>query len=225
MNPTIFFPDPNKAEDDGLIAVGGDLSPDFILSAYQQGIFPWFNEDDPILWWSPNPRLVLYPEDFKLSNSLKQVIRSHKFRISIDSNFPEVIKNCSKAPRPGQDGTWITRGMIDAYTKLHGLGYAHSFETYFNEELVGGLYGLSLGKVFYGESMFFKRTDASKFALYHLVEFCKNHKIEFIDAQQPTKHLKSIGAKEIERSEFLKNLQNALNYNTIMGKWSLSDKL
>jgi leucyl/phenylalanyl-tRNA---protein transferase len=223
MRSKVQFPDPNKAENEGLVAVGGELNPDFILSAYQQGIFPWFNEDDPILWWSPNPRLVLYPEDFKLSDSLRQVIRSNKFRIAIDSNFSEVIKNCSQAPRPGQDGTWITHDMIDAYIELHSLGYAHSFETYLDEELVGGLYGLSLGKVFYGESMFFKHSDASKFALYHLVKFCKNHKFEFIDAQQPTKHLKNLGAKEIERSEFLKNLQNALNYDTLVGKWSLTE--
>jgi leucyl/phenylalanyl-tRNA---protein transferase len=221
MDYSIQFPDPDLAEDDGLVAVGGELSVEFILSAYMQGIFPWFSEDDPILWWSPNPRLILFPDEFKISNSLKQLIKNKKYTLKIDENFKEVIKNCSKSPRPGQDGTWITGEMLVAYTKLHKLGYTHSFETYYNNELVGGLYGLSLGNAFFGESMFFKATDASKFALYHLVEWCKMHNFKFIDAQQPTAHLKSLGAKEVQRSEFLSRLKEALQSETIKGKWHL----
>jgi len=221
MDYSIQFPDPSLAEDDGLVAVGGELSVEFILSAYMQGIFPWFSEEDPLLWWSPNPRLVLYPSELKVSNSLKQVIRRNKFSIKIDTNFEKVIKSCSKSPRPGQNGTWITSDMVDAYIQLHKLGYTHSFETYLGDELVGGLYGLSLGKAFFGESMFFQATDASNFALYHLVEWCKKNNFSFIDAQQPTAHLKSMGAKEISRSEFLLSLKKALNFETNKGKWHL----
>lgn len=222
MEPSIIFPDPNTADDDGLVAVGGELNADFILSAYMQGIFPWFNDDEHFLWWSPNPRLVLFPNDFKISKSLRQLVRSNKFQLQIDTNFEDVIENCSKVPRPRQDGTWITNEMKRAYIGLHNSGCAHSFETYQNGELVGGLYGLSLGKVFFGESMFFKATDASKFAMYYLVEFCKAHNFEFIDAQQPTKHLKSLGAIEMDRKLFLEKLKIALNFDSLIGKWSVS---
>lgn len=221
MNAVIQFPNPEQADDAGLVAVGGELSPEFIISAYMQGIFPWFGDEDPILWWSPNPRLVLFPEKFKVSSSLKQLIRSNKFELRIDSVFAEVIDNCSKAPRPGQNGTWITDEMKIAYTELHEMGIAHSFETYLNDELIGGLYGLSLGAVFFGESMFFKATDASKFAMFHLVEFCKKHHIHLIDAQQPTKHLKSLGAEEMERKDFLVRLNEFLKPATQTGKWTI----
>ncbi|MBN2485195.1 MAG: leucyl/phenylalanyl-tRNA--protein transferase [Bacteroidales bacterium] len=221
MKPTIIFPDPNSADDDGMLAIGGELSPEFILSAYIQGIFPWFNPGDPILWWSPNPRLVLFPGNFKISGSLKQLIRSGKFTIKTDTCFEDVIENCSMAPRHGQNGTWITEEMKKAYIGLYHLGFAHSFETFQNENLVGGLYGLSIGKAFFGESMFYKSSDASKFALFHLVEFCKKNNFEFIDAQQPTKHLKSLGAIEMERPEFLKMLKNSLKHKSQTGKWTL----
>jgi len=220
MQCSVEFPDPNTADADGLIAVGGELDPEYLISAYASGIFPWFGDGDPILWWSPNPRLVMFIEDFKLSKSLQKIVRNHYFEIKIDTDFEAVIKNCSKSPRPGQDGTWITDEMVSAYIKLHEIGIAHSFETYFNNELVGGLYGVSLGAAFFGESMFFKHANASKVAFYYLVEWCKTNNFQFIDAQQPTEHLISLGAKAIERSEFLNLLKKALQFKTIQGKWA-----
>lgn len=221
MQYMVQFPDPNLADDDGLVAVGGALNPEYLISAYANGIFPWFNEEDPILWWSPNPRLVLYPQDFKVTKSLLQLVRSSRYEIKIDTEFQLVIGNCSGINRPGQEGSWITKEMIDAYKTLHEIGLAHSFETYFNNELVGGLYGVSLGKAFFGESMFFTHRDASKFALYYLVEWCKKNEFHFIDAQQPTNHLKSLGAVEIERVLFLDQLDTALQFETIKGNWKL----
>lgn len=220
MKSLIQFPDPNQADDEGLVAAGGELSEDFLLSAYSQGIFPWFGEEDPILWWSPNPRLVLYPSDFKISKSFQQLIRSNKYSIRIDISFEKVINNCASVPRPDQAGTWITKEMINAYIELHKLGYAHSFETWFKGELVGGLYGVSLGKAFFGESMFFKERDASKYALYHLVEWCINHDFDFIDAQQSTNHMKSLGAVEVQRSDFLLQLKKSLQNSSVIGKWN-----
>ncbi len=219
MEYSVQFPDPNQVDADGLVAVGGELSPEYLVSAYASGIFPWFGEGDPILWWSPSPRLVLLTDEFKVSKSLKKTIQNKVFEIKIDYNFKSVIKNCSKSPRPGQDGTWITKEMIDAYIQLHKLGIAHSFETYFENKLVGGLYGVSLGKAFFGESMFFKKADASKVAFYFLVEWCKINEFHFIDAQQPTEHLMSLGAKKMERSEFLNRLEAALDFETLKGKW------
>lgn len=221
MDFPIQFPDPNSADEDGLLAVGGELSPEFLLSAYSQGIFPWFNEGDPYLWFSPNPRLILFPDKFKISKSLHQTIRSNRFEIRIDENFENVMRNCSQAPRVGQFGTWITDEMIEAYCKLHQLGFAHSFETYKNGELAGGLYGLSLGKAFFGESMFHKETDASKMALFHLVTFCVKNEFHFIDAQQSTAHMKRMGAEDISRVEFLRILNIALESDTFQGKWKL----
>ncbi len=216
----IKFPDPNLSDDEGLIAYGGDLSPDFLLSAYSQGIFPWFMRDEPILWYSPNPRMVLLPENFKLSKSLRQVLKKETFQLKIDTSFREVIKACSQTPRAGQDETWITPDMIDAYINLYELGYAHSFEAYFEGELVGGLYGLGLGNCFFGESMFFTKTDASKVAFYHLVQFALKYDFSFIDAQQPTDHLYSLGAKPIPRKDFLKMLVTALQKETLSGNWT-----
>lgn len=220
MEYLVQFPDPELADDEGLIAVGGELTPEYLISAYSTGIFPWFAEGEPILWWSPNPRLVLYPNDFKISKTLAKLVKSNHFELKIDANFRSVIQNCSKIERPDQLGSWITNEMIDAYCTLHDLGIAHSFETYFDSKLVGGLYGVSMGKAFFGESMFFKERDASKFAFYHLVNWCKAHDFHFIDAQQPTNHLKSLGAKEIERKIFLTELKEALQFETIHGKWS-----
>jgi len=219
MEYNVQFPDPNQADDDGLVAVGGELNPEYLLSAYSSGIFPWFGDADPILWWSPNPRLVLFADDFKVSKSLKKTVDSSSFTVQIDHDFSSVIKSCSKSPRPGQDGTWITKEMIDAYIQLHEMGIAHSFETYFENKLVGGLYGISLGKAFFGESMFFKKTDASKVALYYLVEWCKKNEFHFIDAQQPTEHLMSLGAKKMERKSFLEKLDHALDFETLQCRW------
>ena len=208
------------ADNEGLIAFGGEISPEFLLSAYSQGIFPWFSAYEPILWWSPNPRMVLLPENFTINKSLKQVINKGIFEIRIDTAFREVITHCSQVPRPGQDETWITDDMIEGYVALHELGYTHSFESYFEDKLVGGLYGLSIGNCFFGESMFFTKTDASKVALYHLVEFAKKHDFAFIDAQQPTDHLHSLGARPMERKLFLKMLGKAIQETTLQGKWT-----
>ncbi|MDX1283903.1 MAG: leucyl/phenylalanyl-tRNA--protein transferase [Draconibacterium sp.] len=216
----IDFPDPMHADDEGLIAHGGELTPEFLLSAYCQGIFPWFCANEPVLWWSPNPRMVLFPAKFKLSKSLKQVLKRGSFEVRIDTAFKEVITNCSQISRPEQDETWITKEMIEAYVKLHQLGFAHSFESYLNDKLVGGLYGISVGNCFFGESMFFTKSDASKVAFYHLVQFALKYKFAFIDAQQPTNHLKSLGAEEMQRKNFLEMLETALQKDTITGKWT-----
>lgn len=216
----IEFPDPNLADDEGLIAMGGELTPEFLLSAYLQGIFPWFCEDEPILWWSPNPRMVLLPGNFKLNKSLRQVINKGTFELRVDTAFREVITSCSKIKRSHEDETWITSDIIEAYVKLHELGYAHSFESYFEGKLAGGLYGLSLGNCFFGESMFFTKTDASKVAFYHLVQFALKHRFAFIDAQQPTDHLASMGAKPIPRKDFLEMLETAIQETTRQGKWT-----
>ncbi len=216
----IEFPDPKLANDEGLIAQGGELTPEFLLSAYCQGIYPWFCEGEPILWWSPNPRMVLLPQNFKLRKSLKQVINKGTFELRIDTAFGEVITNCSQIPRPDQDETWITREIIDGYVKLHQLGYAHSFESYFENQLVGGLYGISIGNCFFGESMFFTKTDASKVAFYHLVQFALKNNFAFIDAQQATDHLKSLGAHPIHRTDFLNMLAESLKKETLQGKWT-----
>ncbi len=216
----IEFPDPNLADDDGLIAQGGELTPEYLLSAYCQGIYPWFCENEPILWWSPNPRMVLLPENFKLRKSLQQVIDKETFELRVDTAFNDVITTCSRIPRPQQDETWITNEILEAYVKLHQLGFAHSFESYSDGELVGGLYGISIGNCFFGESMFFTKTDASKVAFYHLVQFALKHNFAFIDAQQETDHLKSLGAETLPRKEFLELLTGSLKQKTKQGKWT-----
>lgn len=216
----IQFPDPDAADDDGLVAVGGELSTEFLLAAYSQGIFPWFNEGEPILWWSPNPRMMLFPTDFKSSKSLLQTIKSRKFTIKIDVNFEQVIQKCAEVKRPGQRGTWITGDMIHAYSRLYKEGLAHSFETYSDGTLVGGLYGISLGKAFFGESMFYELRDASKVALYYLNQLMIEWDFDFIDVQQSTTHLRSLGATEIPRKKFLLLLKKSLANPTIKGSWS-----
>lgn len=217
----IIFPLPEYAETNGLLAIGGDLCSERLLLAYSNGIFPWYSKDEPILWWSPDPRLVLLPENFKVSKSLRLLIKKNLFTVKFDTNFFEVIKKCADVVRTGQDDTWITNEMIDAYTNLHNLGFAHSVETYYNDKLVGGLYGISLGKAFFGESMFHTMTDASKVALFFLVEKLKKWNFDFIDAQMKTSHLISLGAKEISRKEYLELLKNSLKSKTKKGKWEL----
>ena len=204
----VFFP-PSKlamTEPDGLLAVGGDLTPEWLLMAYSKGIFPWFNPDDPILWWSPNPRSVLYIDELKIKRSLRQSInkyyRDYEFEVTLDSDFPAVIKACSKTPREGQTNTWITDQMLEAYCNMHKAGHAHSVEVWKNGELVGDLYGIALGKMFFGESMFSTSTDASKIALVALSMQLKIWGFIAIDTQVETDHLNSLGASNITRDDF-----------------------
>lgn len=217
-----IFPHPNEAEPEGLLAVGGDLSPQRLVSAYASGIFPWYSHPDPILWWSPNPRLVLFPEKFKVSKSLQQTLRNRNYKVTCDIAFADVIDNCQKAPRPGQPGTWITPEIKKAYIELHKMGLAHSIETWQNGKLVGGLYGVSLGNTFFGESMFYKSTDASKVAFYYLNQLALAWDFPFIDCQVTNPHLVSLGAEEIPRDDFLDLLHAALLQETRQGKWKIT---
>jgi len=205
----LSFPDPSLASEEGIVAYGGDLSPSRLMLAYRSGIFPWYSANDPILWWSPDPRLILELDEFKLSRSLRKKIP--QFEIRFNTAFAEVIRECAVAPRPGQKGSWIVPEMIEAYETLHALGHAHSIEAYQNGILVGGLYGVSVGKVFCGESMFAKVSDASKAALAVWVEQLQEWGYDFIDCQVPTNHLKSLGAKEISRAAFLERLRLAFD--------------
>jgi leucyl/phenylalanyl-tRNA--protein transferase len=200
LDERLLFPDPELAEEDGLLAVGGDLSTERLLLAYQNGIFPWYSEDDPILWFSPHERFVLYPVELKLSKSMKQVLRSGKFTITENQCFGKVISACSTVEREGQDGTWITGDMRAAYIELHKKGYAHSIEIWQQNALVGGLYGIKVGKVFCGESMFSLAANASKTALIHL---CHSGLYSLIDCQVHTGHLESMGARLISRKEYM----------------------
>jgi leucyl/phenylalanyl-tRNA--protein transferase len=200
-----IFPNPHEADPDGLLAVGGDLEPQTLINAYSIGAFPWYNEEDPILWWCPDPRLVLFPPEVKVSKSMKQLLKKGMFSYSLNQNFEEVINNCRQI-RLAQEGTWINQDIIDAYTRMHQLGLAHSVEVWLNNELVGGFYGLQLGRVFYGESMFSKVSNASKAALIYFCLHAMQEGIEVIDCQQSTQHLISLGAREISRYDFLELL-------------------
>ena len=212
-----IFPDTKNATEDGLVAWGDDLNIERIISAYRSGIFPWYNEyeDDPVLWWSPNPRLILHFDDLKVSKSLQKSIR--KFQVKFDTNFEAVMKNCRDV-RIDKEGSWIGDDILDKYIQLHKMGIAHSVETYYNDELVGGLYGVSVGSIFCGESMFSRKSDASKVALYHLVEKAKELNYNFIDCQIPTNHLKSMGAIEVSRDFFIKELKKSLD-KTPLSEW------
>lgn len=193
-------------EPNGLIAIGGDLSVTRLLSAYKQGIFPWFSEGEPIIWWSPDPRMVLFPDELKISASLKKTRRKNLFELRFNTAFREVITACSQTQRHGQPGTWITRQMIAAYCELHAQGFAICSESWLNGKLVGGCYGIKIGRMFYGESMFHRVTDASKIAFVHLVETLKNQGVGMIDCQMKTPLLSSFGGREIPRDEFMQNL-------------------
>ena len=207
----IAFPDPALYDfEGGLLAMGGDLSPERIWFAYQNGIFPWFNPEDDILWWCPDPRFVLFPEDLKISKSMKKILREGKFTFTENKCFEEVMKNCQAAERKGQDGTWITDEMIKAYSTLHRFGKAKSLEVWENDELVGGLYGVDLGHIFCGESMFAKVSNASKAGFIYFVEKYKSE-YQLIDCQVYTEHLASLGAKEIPKREFLKILKQSFS--------------
>ena len=200
LDERLLFPDPALAEPDGLLAVGGDLQTDRLLLAYQNGIFPWYSDDDPILWYSPHERFVLYPDELKVARSMRQVLRSGKFRITNNQCFNEVIEACSAAERKGQDGTWITDDMKAAYNQLHAEGHAHSVEVWEQDELVGGFYGVQVNSVFCGESMFSRVSNASKTALIWL---CNSGAYKLIDCQVHTEHLESMGARMIGREEYM----------------------
>jgi len=215
------FPPLDAASPEGLLAIGGDLCPDRILSAYRRGIFPWFSGNQPILWWSPNPRAVLLPSQIRISRSLKKNIRNRGFRITTDQAFVDVVKECAK-DREQQKGTWITTEMRDAYTALHSRGHAHSVETWQNGELVGGLYGISIGKAFFGESMFARVTDSSKTALVGLSTLLTNWEYHFIDCQVRSSHLDSLGAKCIPRNQFSKMLERAIRVPVAPHHWTHS---
>jgi leucyl/phenylalanyl-tRNA--protein transferase len=224
LTDKIAFPDPTQADADGLLAVDGDLKPERLLLAYSLGIFPWYSEDSRIMWWSPNPRYIVEPKNLMRSKSLERTLRKRQFICQFDTNFEAVIRACAQTNRKEEDGTWITEEMIEAYIRLHRLGFAHSVEAYFEGKLVGGLYGVSLGKVFFGESMFFKKRDASKVALSYLCSQAEIWNFHFIDAQVKTDHLISLGAIEIEREEFLFRLNKALEYPSCKGKWTVENK-
>ena len=219
---TPAFPPVESATPEGLLAVGGDLSSERLLAAYRHGIFPWYNPGQPILWWSPDPRAVLFPEKLKISRSLRKTLKRGQLRVTFDTCFREVMLACA-APReqhPG-GGTWINDDMVDAYTRLHAMGYAHSIETWRDDRLVGGLYGVALGGVFFGESMFARETDASKIALVVLVNKLRAWGFALIDCQIPSAHLTSLGAEEIPRSAFLTELGRALKLSGQPGRWQI----
>jgi len=220
LSSELVFPPPDEADSEGILALGGDLSVERLLLAYKKGIFPWYSDEDPILWWSPDPRLVLFPERIKLSKSLKRILKSGKFHIQCDINFAQVVYHCANTSRKGQLGTWITTDMQEAYCNLHEAGYAHSFEAYYKGQLVGGLYGVSIGRSFFGESMFSHQSDASKVALAALVQMAQQWKFDMIDCQVPTEHLQRMGAEQITRTDFLNLLASSIKYPSIEGKWT-----
>ena len=199
----LFFPKPEDAPADGLLMAGGDLTPARLMLGYSRGIFPWYDEDSPILWWSPDPRCVLFTEKLHVNPRLRRSLQARGFTFSVDSCFGRIIRHCSEVPRPGQDGTWIVPEMVDAYICLHEQGHAHSVEVWENGELAGGLYGVKLGRVFFGESMFHLRPYASKAAVVFLVEQLKAQGVELIDCQQATPHMLRLGAEEMPRKDFL----------------------
>ncbi|MBV8657772.1 MAG: leucyl/phenylalanyl-tRNA--protein transferase [Burkholderiales bacterium] len=206
-------------EPNGLLAAGGDLSPARLLAAYRLGIFPWFSAGDPILWWSPDPRMVLFPEELHVPRSLAKVIRHRDYVVRFDTEFRAVISACAASPRPGQDGTWIVDDIIDAYTALHEAGWAHSAECWIDGELVGGVYGVAIGRAFYGESMFAKCADASKISFVHLVSWLAAQGFGIIDCQMRTHHLARFGAREITRDAFSERLQVLTADAVSGGKW------
>ena len=225
LTPETPFPPLGTAltHPNGLLAAGGDLSPQRLIAAYRCGIFPWFNEGDPILWWSPDPRMVLFPPELKISRSLRKTLKKANFTIRADSAFNQVVRACAE-PRKERPGTWIHDEMIAAYTALHEMGLAHSIETWMEGELVGGLYGVAQGKMFFGESMFSRTTDASKIAFVHLVRHLERRGFKMIDCQMKTAHLASFGAREISREEFSLKLKELVNYPERVDKWCMDNE-
>ncbi len=210
LNNELTFPDVETATDEGIVAIGGDLSMERLLMAYKGGIFPWYNEGEPIIWWSPNPRFVLFPQDLRVTKSMQSVLNNGKFRFTTNRAFTTVLQNCKTIDRKEQEGTWITPAVQDAYTELHKLGYAQSAEAWLDGTLVGGLYGIRLGNVFFGESMFSKESNASKFAFINYVKQLQKENVALIDCQVYTNHLESLGAKMIERASFMELLKREL---------------
>ena len=215
-----IFPDPRRAPAEGLLAYGGDLNPNRILKAYRMGIFPWYSEGDPILWWSPDPRLILEPDKLKVSKSFRRVLRNADYRVTFDNDFEGVIRACATTPRFGQDGTWLIDEMQEAYTTLHHMGFAHSVEVYMDDKLVGGLYGIAMGGVFFGESMFSHKPNGSKIALKALSDVLSERGYDFVDCQVVTEHLVNMGADIISRDEFLDRLEMSLKSAGDIGSWS-----
>lgn len=211
VDNVLAFPAPELAEDDGLLAMGGDLSLERLKLAYRMGIFPWFTSENPILWWSPDPRMVLFPTELHIAKSMRSILRNPHFTVTADQAFYAVISACQQVPRMHQDGTWITDSIIEAYLKLHLAGWAHSIEVWQQDELVGGLYGVAVGKVFCGESMFARRSNASKLAFIRLTQKLAKEGYAVIDCQMYTEHLASLGAREIPRSTFLKYLPSTFH--------------
>jgi len=223
LDDTLRFPPPRIADPDGLLAIGGDLSPERLLEAYRKGIFPWYVQGQPILWWSPDPRLILFPQKFHLSRSLRRSLRTRRFMVSMDGCFERVIHLCGAVRSKHREDTWITPEMETAYGLLHRMGVAHSVEVWSGDRLVGGLYGVSLGKAFFGESMFSLENDASKTALAALVSFVLYHGFHWIDCQVTTDHLLRMGAEEIPRNRFLGLLRNTIGEPGIVGRWELPE--
>ncbi len=221
LGKELAFPPPEEAEPGGLLAVGGDLEPERLLLAYSLGIFPWYDEELPILWHSPDPRMVLRPGELRVSRSLRKVLRAGRFELALDTAFEQVIRACAESPRPGAPGTWITEDMITAYLRLHELGFAHSAEAREEGALVGGLYGVSLGSCFFGESMFALRSDASKVAFVALVRQLERWGVDLVDCQVHTDHLARFGASDWPRARFLEELRRGLEKPTQRGRWCL----
>jgi len=215
----LIFPDPRLAASEGLLAFGGDLSANRLLTAYRKGIFPWYNATDPILWWSPDPRLVLYPKDFRLHKSFERILRNGDFKVKFDHQFAEVIRYCGTVPREGQKGTWLMADMQQAYIMLHEMGFAHSVEVYLDDRLVGGLYGVSMGKAFFGESMFSLEKNGSKVAFKALSDVLGSKGYDFIDCQIVSEHLVKLGATVITRDRFIDELKESLTKPSELGSW------
>jgi leucyl/phenylalanyl-tRNA--protein transferase len=225
LSDKIEFPPPHLASEHGLLAVGGDLSQKRLLLSYSMGIFPWFSNDEPIMWWSPDPRLVLYPREIKISKTLKKIIRKNVFKVTMDLAFRDVVQHCADVRLKKDEGTWIVKDMMDAYCRLHESGFAHSVEAWHQGELVGGLYGVSLGRCFFGESMFTRISNASNVALVKLVEYLNAFSFDMIDCQVTTDHLIRFGAREVSRARFLAQLKKSLETPTKKGKWEMPETL
>ena len=215
------FPDPSHADEDGIVCVGGDLSPEMLISAYRQGLFPWFNEEDPTLWWSPDPRCVVVPGEVYISKNMKRLFNQRQYHFKCDTNFEDVLRNCKTVKRKNEEGTWISEDFIEAYQLLHHLGIAHSFEVYDQENnMIGGLYGLSIGNMFYGESMFSKKSNMSKLAFILLSKYLQHKSYRLIDCQVVNPHLTSMGCQEMSRDAFLDINQSGIQEPSAIGNWT-----